>query len=148
MSVESVIGRGISGDKVFHRLYGSVSALAKTPTARLLSTGWGWMSLARRAGHGRRAGERAVLLGVLRRELVRLGVRARVVHGVGGPACLWLRGESGRTERVLCLGAGGTYTFVTECGRLVGVADEIGEAARALVWLVDPPVTLNTAVGR
>lgn len=97
---------------------------------------------------GRRAGERVVLLGSLRREVVRLGIRGRLVARGRGPACLWLRGESGRTVRVLCLGAGGTYTFVTECGRLVGVADEIGEAARSLVWLVDPPVGLDPGVGR
>lgn len=94
---------------------------------------------------GRRAGERAVLLGSLRREVLRLGVRARVARGVTGPVYLRLRGESGRTARVLCLGAGGTYIFITECGRLLSVADEagIGEAARSLVWLLDPPVALN-----
>lgn len=138
MSVESAIGRGTSGEKGLHRLYVGVSALVKSGRA----------SLVRRAGRSRRSGERVVLLGSLRREVVRLGVRARVMHGVGGPACLRLRGESGRAERVLCLGASGTYTFVTECGRLIGVADEIGEAARALVWLVDPPVALDTTAGR
>lgn len=99
---------------------------------------------------GRRAGERVVLLGWLRREVVRLGVHARVTRGVAGPAYLWLRGESGRTVRVLCLGAGGTYIFITECGRLLGVADEagIGEAARSLIWLLDPPVTLDTGAER
>lgn len=104
---------------------------------------WMWI-------RGRRARERVMLLGRLRREVARLGMRARVTRGVTGPACLWLRGASGRTERVLCLGAGGTFTFVTERGRLLGVADEpgIGEAARSLVWLVDPPVELETRAGR
>lgn len=98
----------------------------------------------------RSAGKHVVLLGWLRREVVRLGVRARVTRGVTGPACLWLRGASGRTERVLCLGAGGTYTFVTERGRLLGVADEpgVGEAARSLVCLVDPPVAPDAQSGR
>lgn len=99
---------------------------------------------------GRWAGERVVLLGRLRREVVRLGVQARVTRGIAGPACLRLRGESGRRERVLCLGSAGTYTFVTERGRLLGVADEpgVGEAARHLVWLLDPPVALDAQAGR
>lgn len=99
---------------------------------------------------GRSAGRHVVLLGRLRREVVRLGARARLTRGVTGPACLWLRGPSGRTERVLCLGAGDTYTFITERGRLLGVADEagIGEAARSLVCLVDPPIVFDAGSGR
>jgi hypothetical protein len=51
-------------------------------------------------------------------------------------------------ERVLCVGAGGSYTFITERGRLLGRADEpgIGDVARSLVWLLDPPVAVDAGV--
>lgn len=107
------------------------------------SVNWMWTGTRRDRG-------RVELLGRLRHEVARLGVRARLMGGITKPACLRLRGESVRTERVLCLGVGPTYTFVTEKGRLLGVADEteIGEAARSLVWLLDPPVALDTPAER
>lgn len=96
------------------------------------------------------ARQRRSRLAALRRAVVWFGGRARFARGVTGPAYLLVRGCSGRVDRVLCVGAVGSYTFVTEGGRLLGAADEAGidEAAKGLVWLLGPPASAAAEAGR